>query len=443
MASSPSTTMRLELQVQGENDSTWGDKQKTNMEIIDAAFGRRYQVSLNGSDATLADANYTLDAAKYAVLLNTDADQDNRNIIIPNRQRIYTIQNASSYIIGVKTAAGSALPVPATSVTQVYCDGADALNFVTPLTNSATGAPNTASGAAASSVSVTPTGDLTSSNAQAALVELQGDIDAIEADLIANYQPKDQDLTDIANGARAKGAILAGTSTAWSVLGVGTNDYALIADSAQSAGVKWGILQLAGGGTGATTAAGARTNLGLVIGGSGAWWDKVGYVSAGGIMEIGKYIDFHESDAGVTDYDYRLVSTSGVLSGTGNFYITGTITASDNITAYSDVSLKENIVTIPNGLEMVKAMRGCAYTMKAGGKPGIGVIAQEIEQVLPEVVETNPGQGPNPGMKSVAYGNIVAVLIEAIKDMEKQVIDIATELNVCQQRLNALEGNGL
>lgn len=252
MASTASTSLNLELQTQGENDGTWGDKQKTNMTIIDAAIAGRTTVSLNGADATLADVDYTLDAAKYAVLYTSDADQDNRAIVIPNAPRVYRIINASAYEVDVETASPSTnVSVTAASAVTVHCDGSNNVVFVSPMTNYTTGAPNTASGAAASAVSVTPTGDLTSTDAQAAFAELQGDIDAIEADIIANYQPLDTDLTQIAALARAKGALLAGSASAWSILSPGTNNYTLIADSAQTSGIKWGLAPLAGGGTGA------------------------------------------------------------------------------------------------------------------------------------------------------------------------------------------------
>lgn len=243
MASTASTSLNLELQTQGENDGTWGDKQKTNMQIIDAAIAGRTTVSLNGADATLADVDYTLDAAKYGYLYTSDADQDDRAIIIPNAPRTYIVHNASgTYQIGVKTTSGSAITIPLSSICKVSCDGSNVCTFSTPITNATTGAPNTSSGAAASTISVSPSGDLTSTDVQAALSELQGDIDAIEANLLASYQPLDADLTQIAGLSRSKGALIAGTSSAWSAQSVGTNGYALIADSASSTGVKWSAL---------------------------------------------------------------------------------------------------------------------------------------------------------------------------------------------------------
>ena len=88
-------------------------------------------------------------------------------------------------------------------------------------------------------------------------------------------------------------------------------------------------------------------------------------------------------------------------------------TASGNVTAYSDERLKSDIVTIPNALEKVKALRGVNFTKD--GKASTGVIAQEVQKVIPEVVQENDDY------LSVAYGNLVGVLIEAVKELSAEV----------------------
>tara|TARA_R110002050_G_scaffold43565_3_gene104256 strand:- start:486 stop:3155 length:2670 start_codon:yes stop_codon:yes gene_type:complete len=102
-------------------------------------------------------------------------------------------------------------------------------------------------------------------------------------------------------------------------------------------------------------------------------------------------------------------------------HVNGQILATNDITAFSDERLKENIKTIPNALEKVAQLRGVQYTRKDTKEQGVGVIAQEIEKVLPEVVVTNNDED---GTKSVAYGNVVGLLIEAIKDLQKEVEEL-------------------
>jgi hypothetical protein len=117
----------------------------------------------------------------------------------------------------------------------------------------------------------------------------------------------------------------------------------------------------------------------------------------------------------------------GAFTDRFTFAGTGTFTASGDVYAYSDARVKENIETIDNALEKVMAMRGVSYnrTDTEDKTKKVGVIAQEIQKVLPEVV-----QDKEDGMLSVSYGNIVGVLIEAIKEQQKQIDELKELLNV-------------
>lgn len=97
---------------------------------------------------------------------------------------------------------------------------------------------------------------------------------------------------------------------------------------------------------------------------------------------------------------------------TGSISVTGTITATGDITAYSDASLKTEVATISNALDLVNRLRGVTFTRTDSGDRGIGVIAQELATVVPEAVLVNED-----GLLSVAYGNLVGVLIEAMKEL--------------------------
>ena len=91
----------------------------------------------------------------------------------------------------------------------------------------------------------------------------------------------------------------------------------------------------------------------------------------------------------------------------------GAITSSGDVTAFSDMRIKHDIQTIEGALAKVSDMRG-VYFKKNNGEAGTGVIAQEIENILPEVVKDGE-------YKSVAYGNMVGILIEAIKELKAEV----------------------
>lgn len=136
------------------------------------------------------------------------------------------------------------------------------------------------------------------------------------------------------------------------------------------------------------------------------------YVGAG----TASYIYMNDSDNG-----QRIIHNNsnqiGFLTQVGGWGAycddSGNWTAVGNVTAYSDERLKSDIVTIPDALAKVCELRGVNYTKD--GKASTGVIAQEVQKVIPEVVQQNAEY------LSVAYGNLVGVLIEALKELKAEV----------------------
>ena len=104
-----------------------------------------------------------------------------------------------------------------------------------------------------------------------------------------------------------------------------------------------------------------------------------------------------------------------------NITASGTITAADFVST-SDERLKDNIETVTDPINKVKELRG--VTFDKDNRTQIGVIAQEVEEVIPEVVLTGAD-----GYKSVAYGNIVGLLIEAIKDQQYEIEQMKQEID--------------
>lgn len=244
MASTASTSLRLELMANGENDTTWGTKMVTNQNILDSAIAGTTTISTTGGTTTLTNVDYVDDQAKKAVIDVSGVLVSNATIVIPNTSRLYRVFNRTSgaFTLTLKTASGSGILVTQSTVVEIYCNGSDVVRYASPLSDYVTGAPATASGAAASAVSVTPTGNLSSTNAQAALAEIQGDVDSINTNLVSNYQPKDVDLTAIAGLASTKGNMIVGGASGWSSLSVGTDGYVNVADSASATGTKWAAL---------------------------------------------------------------------------------------------------------------------------------------------------------------------------------------------------------
>ena len=100
----------------------------------------------------------------------------------------------------------------------------------------------------------------------------------------------------------------------------------------------------------------------------------------------------------------------------------GAATFNNDVTAFSDARLKDNVETIPNALDKVCAMRGVNYTRNDNNdQPGTGVIAQEMQEVFPVVVKQNDDELQT---LSVNYGSMVGVLIEAIKELKQEIEEL-------------------
>ena len=125
----------------------------------------------------------------------------------------------------------------------------------------------------------------------------------------------------------------------------------------------------------------------------------------GKITNASTDISFYSGSTLNTTMDGANITFAGTVN-------SGAITSSADITAYSDMNLKTDIRPIDNALSKVSDLRGVYFTKD--GEAGTGVIAQEVENILPEVVKDGE-------YKSVAYGNMVGILIEAIKELKKEV----------------------
>ena len=122
------------------------------------------------------------------------------------------------------------------------------------------------------------------------------------------------------------------------------------------------------------------------------------------------------------------VKGSGATTTGGNLAVSGSITATGDITAYasSDEQLKDNVELISEPINKIKQIKGVSFDWNDKSDftgRDIGVIAQDIEKVLPELVRENTN-----GYKAVRYEKIVALLIEAVKEQQSQIDDLKLDL---------------
>ena len=134
---------------------------------------------------------------------------------------------------------------------------------------------------------------------------------------------------------------------------------------------------------------------------------------------------------------------SSATSSSYSLYVSGSIYATSNIVAYSDRRKKENIETIDNALGKILQMRGVSYNRiyeehikdSWTGKTEIGLIAQEVMEILPEVVT----HAEDVDEYGINYGNVVGLLVEGIKDQAKIVEEQKEIINNQQKDIDKLK----
>lgn len=124
------------------------------------------------------------------------------------------------------------------------------------------------------------------------------------------------------------------------------------------------------------------------------------------------------------------------LDSSGNFIAEG------NITAYgsaSDIRIKENIEVISDSVKKVKSLRGVTFNYKKDGKKSTGLVAQELQKVLPEAVyETKDSAEDGEDILAIRYGNVVGLLVEAIKEQQTQLTAQQEQINQLTNLVNKL-----
>ncbi|MEM7550584.1 MAG: tail fiber domain-containing protein, partial [Bacteroidota bacterium] len=195
--------------------------------------------------------------------------------------------------------------------------------------------------------------------------------------------------------------LLGGGGTALSVnvgngLAINT-DQVEVDESALDLANLGGTLDVASGGTGATTVADARTNIGLGTSSSPTFQGLT-------ITDLSGAQDTYTGDG---------TTNSFTISATGAF-------------SSSDIRLKENIENLKTPLEKIKETEGVKYNFKSDSKEEVhfGVIAQDIEKIFPNLVRTD-----DKGYKSVNYTELIPVLIEALKEQQKLIESLQVKLD--------------
>ncbi len=116
---------------------------------------------------------------------------------------------------------------------------------------------------------------------------------------------------------------------------------------------------------------------------------------------------------------------------TGDFHADGDIIAYSN--SVSDEKLKENITIVENAVDKVQQLRGVEFTWKKDGEKSAGVIAQDVEKVLPQAVKEKDIMGEGEVVKTVNYDTMSALFIEAIKEQQEQIEALKAEIKALKE----------
>ena len=377
------TDLGLELMATGENAGTWGTKTNANLSLIEQLTGGVLSLAVAGSGTTALtiDDGALTGTAQNRVIELTGALTGSRILTFPLlTETFYIIKNGTTgaETLQLKAVSGSGATVTFAADDKgykiIYLDGVATNTGVYQLNDNLSG------------------------------LVVGTDVQAYDAD-----------LTAIGALAKTDGNIIVGNGSTW------------VAES------------------GAT----ARTSLGVAIGTDVQAYDAqltdvAGLAVTDGNIIVGNGSNF-VAESGATARTSLGVGTGNDVQfdsfgvGTAASGTTGEIRATNDVTAFysSDVALKENIVNIPNALDAVKKLNGVLFDWKKsyidqrGGEDGyfvrkrdVGVIAQEVEKVLPEAVAQRAD-----GVKAVKYDRLTCLLIEAVKQLQDKVDSLSNKRN--------------
>ena len=435
MASTYSTSLRIELQGSGENSGTWGTITNNNFSqslefsiagVVNVACGDNAVTTLTNADGPQSQAN---NQARNAHIRLTGAHGAVRIAQFPATQKMYLITNAT-------TDSGSSGPYAMTCRLGASGNTLSIANGTTRLVS--TDGTNW--------YDVFSSGGSYDLNGQDLVLDTDGDTkiisstdDRIEFSIagtgVGNFTNSSSDFV-ITSGVQDKDIVFKGDDNASAITAL-TLDMSEAGAATFNAGATFGGVVDADSGVTIDNITIDGTEIDLSSGdltldvAGDIILDAAGndliFQSAGtAIGHITNSASDLVIESKVSDKDMIFKGNdggSGITALTLDMSGAGAATFNNDVTAFSDKRLKTDIKNIDNALSKVMKMQGVYYKRNDidDAKEQVGVLAQDMEEVLPQVVLTADDEMKT---KSVDYGKICSVLIEAIKDLKQQVDEL-------------------
>jgi hypothetical protein len=436
MASTYSTSLRIELQGSGENSGTWGTITNNNFSqslefsiagVVNVACGDNAVTTLTNADGPQSQAN---NQARNAHIRLTGAHGAVRIAQFPATQKVYLITNATTdsgssgpYAMTCRLgAAGNTLSIANGTTRLVSTDGTNWYDVFSLAGSIDLQGQELILDADADTSLTADTDDQI--DIKIANIDVANVTTANSGDLVITNAVQDKDITfkgdDGGSGITALSLDMsdagAATFNAGATFGgVVDADSGVTVDNITIDGTE---IDLSSG------------DLTLDVAGDiilDAAGNDLIFQSAGtAIGHITNSLSDLVIESKVSDKDMIFKGNdggSGITALTLDMSGAGAATFNNDVTAFSDKRLKTDIKNIDNALSKVMKMQGVYYKRNDvdDAKEQVGVLAQDMEEVLPQVVLTADDEMKT---KSVDYGKICSVLIEAIKDLKQQVDEL-------------------
>tara|TARA_R100000544_G_scaffold9772_1_gene4055 strand:+ start:647 stop:1936 length:1290 start_codon:yes stop_codon:yes gene_type:complete len=426
MSSTYSTSLRIELQASGANSGTWGTITNNNFSqslefaiagVTNVACGNNAVTTLTNGDGPQSQAN---NQARSAHIRLTGAHSAIRIAQFPATQKVYLISNATTdsgssgpYAMTVRLgASGNTLSIANGTTRLVSTDGTNWFDVFSLGGSYDLQGQDLVLDADADTKIIGSTDDRIEFSIAGTGV---GNFTNSSSDFVITSGVQDKDI--LFKGDDGGGAITA-LQLDMSDGGKAVFNNSVVADGgfrADNITIDGTEIDLSSGDLTLDVAGDIKLD---------AAGEQIEFLEGGNVRGLITMADDNIAlHCQTSDKDLLFTGNdggSGITALTLDMSAAGKATFNDDVVAFSDERLKSDIKTIDSALDKVSQMRGVSFVKN--GHKSIGVIAQEVQKVFPEIVSTEKKDGEE--YLGVAYGNIVGVLIEAIKDLKDQVNEL-------------------